>query len=321
MKILLFICLLLSGLTSLSQPVLLSTDIAPVGSSYNYKGLSTFSAIDTSLQGANQTWDFSTLTPDASPISTSTIFNPAQTIYADSFPTANYGILFLPNNLYKFYTLNSTQMELTGYYDFGSGAYTYFSNPQTQYVFPLSMGVNNLDTFVTTGSSGNNISTLNCIGWGTLLAPGHTYSNVLMRRNTIYFSSGLTVNDYVWYDSSNGMPVFSYTAPSLPSVIESAYYLYNISSSINNNDFASSLNYNNPFHSSLHLKLFSENAAIISYKLMNAFGEIIKTGQTVCNGFLELNFELENKPNGLYMLSLNDPANPIRFRLIKLIKI
>ncbi len=319
MKILILLSLLLSELITLSQPVILSTDMAPFGSSYNYKGLSTFTAIDTTQQGANQTWDFSTLIPDANPISTRTIFNPVQTIYADSFPTANYGILFLPNTTYRFYELNSTQLNATGLYETGLG-YSYYLNPETQFVFPMSIGVNNYDTSFQTGTTGDIGYFINCIGWGTLLAPGHTYTNVIMMHYTYYASSGPIVKGYDWYDSSNGMLVFSYTASPPPASVESAFYLYNISSTINENNFGSSLFYNSPFHSSLNIKLFNEKTEYLSYELMNSIGEIIKTGQTVCEGSMEINFELENEPAGLYMLVLKDPVSPLRSRLLKLIK-
>jgi hypothetical protein len=251
--------LLISNLSVFSQPTLLSSEMAAPGTIFIYKHVGAFTAIDTSIQGANQSWDFSTVPTTSDPDYINTIINPSLTPFADTFPTANWGILENPDD-YSFFNLSSSSLERLGSYNPMDG-YTYYTNTQVEYLFPMSLGVNNSDpsTNVNAGTTSNTLYTFNCIGYGTLMAPGHTYNNVIMTRVELDLSI-FNVVAYIWYDSDNGMPVFDYVPGDGFFISESAIYLNSVTTGIKDKSFASGIQINNPVSTILKISLYNEFA-------------------------------------------------------------
>lgn len=320
MRCLLILVCFFFGVNANAQPVLHSSEMAPFGSSYNYKGLSTFSLIDTSLQGPNQDWDFSLLVPDANPVSSVTIFNPVQTIYADSFPSSNYGMILIPNTKYNFYNLTGGTMELVGAYSPTTG-YSNYSNPETQFVFPMAISVSNLDSSMLAGSAAVDTYAFDCLGWGTLHVPGHSYSNVIMRREIVTRSANLTIKKYTWYDSDNGMPVFEYTVATSPSVTEEAKFLYNISSVVNEIESGLFIHYTNPFQSELSIEITNSKKEKFKYELYNSSGQLIANGD--CQDFPTIQFKhsFQHADAGIYFFILRQQNNSVTRAKIKLLRL
>src|ERR1700733_10325443 len=94
-KIFTILFVLFVGVT-FAQPTLLSTELATPGNTFYYKHIQNLNVIDTSLQGANQTWNFTALTNTSDSDYTITIVNPAQTPNAAEFPTSNFAYYETP---------------------------------------------------------------------------------------------------------------------------------------------------------------------------------------------------------------------------------
>jgi hypothetical protein len=300
-----------------AQPVLNATSLAPFGSSYNYSGLLTFNSIDTTLQGANQFWDFSSLMPDTS-ISTRTIFDPSQTIYASAFPTSNYGILHLPNAYYEFYSVDSVKMDLVGTV-VPPGNNTVYSDPETYFIFPFQYGLSHVDSAYAPVFPQPYLYAFDCIGWGTLKVPGHTYANVLMRRVTQSTPGGVTYTVYEWFDAANGMEVFSYT-PHFPGTTgEKGKFLYNISSSAEPHFRNEIFKINNPVLDFLHLQIPENILSICFYELTDISGRKVLAGSFE-NSSKEISIDFGKNTPGLYLLSLFNSAKgiPETIRIIKI---
>lgn len=316
-KIFTILCLMIT-MHSFAQPSLLSTEMAAPGTVFTYKHVGTFSAIDTSAQGANQTWDFSAVTTTTDPDYVNEIINPALTPHADSFPTANWGILEDGTDYY-FFNLNSSTMERVGSWD--ASGYTYYTNTQVEYIFPMVLGTSGSDVSVNeqNGSSTTGNYTFDCIGYGTLMAPGHTYTNVIMTRVLLDIGF-LTLESYIWYDSDNGMPVFDYIPGDGGFIPEAAIYLDNVSIGIKENIFANNVRYNNPVTSMLNIKFDGGVSSSLNFNLMNTQGKKIVSGEIIKGSAGQLNLDMKDQAAGIYLLWLNDKNDATKSRLIKIVK-
>jgi hypothetical protein len=306
----------LLSISTFAQPTLTSAEMAAPGTTFKYKHVASFAMIDTTQQGASQTWNYSSITATTDPEYTYSIIDPNLVAEADSFPTANYGIL--EDGTYYFFNRTTAKMERVGSWDAANG-YIYYTDPQTEYVFPLALGVQSTDASLTSNSSFPGSYTLKCIGYGTLNVPGHTYPNVLMTR-TFLDLGVFAVEVYVWYDSNNGMAVFQYVPGDGGFIPEAAIFLDAVVIGVEENNFASNVFYNNPVSTILNLNIQSETPANISYSLINSLGKIVRTGEIEKNQFQQLSLDLESESAGLYFLNLRDVMNANKQRSVKIIK-
>lgn len=322
MKIKFTLYLLLITVISFAQPSLLYTEMAAPGTVFTYKHVGTFTPIDTAVQGANQTWNYSTVTTTNDPDYVNTIVDPALTAYHDSFPTANWGLLENGDTTYNFFHLSSTNMERVGGYNPTDG-YTYYPNTQIEYVFPMQLGLSNVDvsTNVNNGSSSNVNYAFDCIGYGTLIAPGgHTYTNVIMTRVVVDLSF-LQLISFIWYDSDNGMPVFNYVPGDGLFFPEAAIYLNSTTTvGTNENSFASALKINNPVSDMLSMNLFFENPIALSYELRNSLGQILSSGIIEKSQSPQLHLDMASDAGGIYLLTVRDLSDTSKSRSVKIVK-
>jgi hypothetical protein len=185
----------------------------------------------------------------------------------------------------------------------------------------MAMGVSGTDasTNVNNGNSSTATYTFDCIGYGTIMAPGHTYSNVIMTR-IVYDLPLFDLVSYIWYDSDNGMPVFNYVPGDGGFIPEAAIYLNSVTTSAAENNFAAGLKYTNPVTTSLRVNLYTEKAASISYQLRNSLGEVVSTGRTATDNLQKFELNMANQPAGIYFLTVSDAANVSSSRSVKIIK-
>ena len=140
------------SLTLSAQSPLLSSQMLAVGNTVNTRVVQHFDILDTTIQGANATWDFTALSVDlGQPAISMTIVDPATTPHASDFPTANYAWRENETNYYRYFHLTSEKMERIGSLPPASHVY---SDPQIEYVYPLGMGTSNMDTWAAGISSG-----------------------------------------------------------------------------------------------------------------------------------------------------------------------
>lgn len=312
----LFLCSLL--LSVYAQPSLLSSEMLPFGSVMNQKTILNFNVIDTTIQGANATWNFSALQPNTTVVANYvTIANPSQTPYGASFPTANYAYIEGPATAYRYFNLTPAKMERVGSYFSNLNT---FNDPQTEYVFPLALGVSNNDTWDNTNSSFGGTYDLTCIGYGTLVLPSGSYNALMVR---VMFDEGglLVFTNYFWYSSDNGAILIQYTAGDGTFVPEQGRYLTSFTTAINENELVDNLYYNNPVQNNLQLHFTCKEPVQLHYTLTNSVGETVLAGEYAATTTLQqLDIDFNHFAQGFYFLSLRSDNSSDKAKTIKLVK-
>lgn len=305
------------ALATLAQPSLTSDKMLPFGSVMTLKPISDFSIIDTTIKGADVTWDFSSLSATSDPNLVVTIVDPSTTPYSSDFTNSNYAYKESPTTAYRYFNLTSSKMERVG--SWSGGVLKTYSDPQVEYVFPLNLGVSNLDTWANSSSSFGGDYNIYCIGYGTLKLPNATYSNALMVRadvdEVIY-----AFPTYFWYSSDNGAVLLEYIAGDGFFIGESGYYLGSLSSvttATTKSEITYNLQYNNPADNTLHLSFTSKEAGPLKYSIANTTGDILITADFPYNSSsqYETDIELTALTQGMYVLMIqsNQYSEVIKF--------
>ncbi|MFI5221652.1 MAG: T9SS type A sorting domain-containing protein [Bacteroidia bacterium] len=307
--------------TIFSQPILTSSTLINSGANLIMKTALVQSVIDTTIQGANKTWDFSGLQPDNSKSDMSfTYMNQASTPYASNFPGANYCYKEVNGTdiYYNYFNLSSTKCDRLGsYYVTGSTLDTY-SDPQTELVFPLTMGTKNLDTWASSASTFGGTYSLECVGYGTLKLPGTTYYNVLMVRVIQYELTHIPI--YFWYASNGGVLLEDFIGDGLffPKM---TLYTSSFSTGIKpvSNSFEISLG--NPVQQNLEIAVNVNQSMRIAYQVLNTLGESTKSGQLELppgTGSVQ-SIDVSSLKPGIYFFSFHSEDNH-EAKIIKFVK-
>jgi hypothetical protein len=192
MKKLFTILLLVSALKATGQPTLNSSVFPVPGTTFYYQDANPGGLLP-GPAGANQTWNFSTVTPTGSPVLQNFV-TPASTPYSSSHPGATVCETISDGAggfIYAYYISNTSATELKGI-SFLSGTTPVnfiYSNTQKVLQYPLTYTNSFTDAFVgsyTIIQTGITITdyrsgteTVTGDGYGTLIVPGATYTNVL----------------------------------------------------------------------------------------------------------------------------------------------
>ena len=175
---LLCVCTAINGFV-IAQPVLTEANTAPVigeiftMSQIPWDGLAPGA-------GANQTWDFSALSPTST--YTFDLVDPSTCPSPGSFPTATVTNNAASGSQYEFLMVSSTAIERVGFY---AGGYDIpYSDPEKQMSFPFTYLDSYVDPFggdfttsVTMTRAGD--VTVTADAYGTLMLPNSTITNVL----------------------------------------------------------------------------------------------------------------------------------------------
>jgi hypothetical protein len=301
-----------------AQPVLISSEMAPFGSNWTLTYTQSFSVMDTTIQGANATWNFSGMQPSSNSF-TINIVDPALTPYAASFPNSNYAYHESPSVAYRYFHLNSNKMERVGSWTSTGGLRTY-SDPQIEYVFPLTLGTYNHDTWHNSASSTGGIYELNCIGYGNLILPSGTYNDALMVR--VYVEeSFLSFYAYFWYSSSSGIVLVQYIAGDGFFIPQSLSYASSISlaTNINSKDIFTNFHYTNPVTSDLSILFNKKTNEKIDYEVSNSIGQKILYG-SIENNEGSLHIQMDKLDSGLYFVTFRENQKSAA-KTIKVVKL
>ncbi len=285
------------------------------GSSWVNKTASDFSVVDTSIQGANAVWDFTSLTPNnLTDDYVVYIVDPSTTPYSSYFPNANYGYLIVQGSSSSYYYFNLTNsiMERLGSYN--AYAVTY-SDPQIEYIFPLTLGASNNDTWQNDASALGGTYSLKCIGAGTLYLPSGTFNALLVR---VHLTEGpISVYSYYWYSSDNGMILIT----DIPDY-GVMRYLSSLHIGVEKNQLFNQCYYNSLVENNFDLSFQSKYSDNYSYKVMNAMGQEIYNGSFSTNekqsGTLHIDFS--NNTSGMYFLSIQSTKSNTSYEIIKIMK-
>ncbi|MFZ1688225.1 MAG: T9SS type A sorting domain-containing protein [Flavobacteriales bacterium] len=299
----------------LGQPTLLSNEMLPIGSVINMRIMQTFSAIDTMPQGANATWDFTGLSADlGAPQFIQQIVAPASTPNGATFPSSNYCWKELPNGYYRYFNLSSTKMERVGSYTTSAKIY---SDPQIEYVFPLTMGTTNYDTWETATSDGT--YALTCVGYGTLQLPGNTYDDVLMVRVNATELGFFEYVVYFWYSSENGATLVQYIPDGI--LTESGLFIESLGIGMDEHADIASLVSATTVDDQLLIR-FNTTEPDVRYSIVTTSGTELMTGSL---GGAAQQGEVRTVPvgglaAGMYLLRLDTPSGRSAATALRFIK-
>lgn len=310
--------LLFFGFSSMAQPTITGTGVNPVigetvtthGAAFNSPGNS----------GANQTWNF------ASWVSTSTsithVVNPSSTTHGGSFPYANTAFTTEGSAVVAYYKYNSSAMQNFGSY---INVVMVYSNPEDLMRYPFTFNntytdawstqfVNGGYTFYRTGTS-----TVTADGYGTLITPNGTFTNVLRvhlvqsYQDSAYIGVPYIItynnDEYMWYkDGLHFQLASTYNlTTSQGSTMTGASWAGSTSGVETLSNIISSLRlYPNPASNNISIDITLEKKQKVEINLYNSLGQKLNAYR-VLEGEMGENFlqiDVEQLPEGVYLVEI-----------------
>jgi hypothetical protein len=284
-----------------AQPVLNSSEMLAPGNTTYMRFLQNFSAVDTTIQGANAVWDFTAMMPDPQQAQYAyTIVEPSSTPNASTFPSANYAYWENGLDYYRYFNLTPTFMERVGSYT--QGPYV-FQDPQKEFVFPMTLGTTNTDDWWGVADGGQ--YRINCVGYGTLHVPGAVLEDVLMVRakvnGTLY-----NVDMYFWYSSDDGRILMQFIQSNI--VTQSLYYDGFAMAMHEGTAYQTAL-LGNPVISSLDFVL-GTSPGPLQYNIISTSGAILGQGQIAGMAGVVESIDVSGYASGVYVLQLLKSGQP-----------
>ncbi len=311
-----------------AQPVLdYPTNVPQPGDAYTYTTADT-NGVSEGAAGANITWDLSGITSNGTSYDYE-VLDASTTPYIGTFPTADIAYTETGSEFFQYYDITTTTNEYIGY---GSPTLNMiYSDNMKVMNYPFTYGDsfsdNSLYSFESSGYNFTTASsqTIECDGYGTLVMPNGTFSNVLRMKQTATYTS---TNDipgseattstnvtYYWQaeNSRFSLASITYSTPEGGATTKSASF-NTYSTDVTENLVAEKFSfYPNPTGNQLNLSFKKvENAEI---KVTNMLGKVM----------IEMNLENTNKvtvdlsnfPAGIYFVSLQDENKAITRKVIK----
>ena len=294
-KITLFVLLctylIILSTTLFAQPVITSSD--PLQSVGTIDSIYSASAtVSPGTGGANITWDMSALAFSFG--GTATIANPPTSPYISTFPTSNLCLqLTAGATAYDYDRVSSTGWETisTSYAGPGTGQ-DYSTNTRLEMPFPFHYLDAVIDTYQQT-TGGPQVETLTYDGYGTLITPYHTYTNVFRVKEDY----GGSDYHYSWYTVNPLMLLMNYSNSGNNYLYLNTIPVTTQSSQINI-DRQSATVIPNPFSTDAILKLVSPNGLNnASLFIVDPLGNVVK--KIPVTG-IETIIPRQGFPSGLY---------------------
>lgn len=294
-----------------AQPVLTSEQMLAPGNATYMRFYNNFSPVDTTLQGADVDWDFTDLVP--SPGNSefiATIVDPATTPHANMFATDNYAYHEAPNGYYRFFQKTPTFMQRVGSW---TGSPYVMADPQVEYVFPMTMGTSNMDTWWGVADGGT--YGFECVGWGTLSLPGAELEDVLMLRLRIE-NQTFVARAYAWYSGTDGRILLQYiNEPSLG--LFSGLYYDGFAMDVHEQRPLRATVLGNPVTDVLNLVLDQQSGAL-DYDLLSISGTTLGRGRFAGDAGRVQHVGTADLAPGIYLLRLTEAGlRPTTLRFIK----
>lgn len=246
--------------------------------------------------GANQLWDFSSLTSKSS-VANSSYSNVSSTPHGANFTTAtmaNYN----GSNTYSYYKVTPTQLEIVGIDD--PNIILNYTNTAIAAVWPITMDYKKTDVFAGNASSGsmtggtsNGTITVWATGTGTLTVPGGTvFNDVLQLRTSLrtnasflfgFVTATLNAIQYDYYHASQKFPIVSITY----SNIQGDFTDKSVNVRLNNNvmmvglpedNIANSfMIFPNPTKENVNVRLTNRTSDFAKLEIINATGVTVES--------------------------------------------
>lgn len=319
-----FLCCVFAAFASCyvyAQPVITATDITPlVGETISYNTDISLEAVYFSgpgPAGAGVTWDFHSM-PALGGISSATYMLCSATPFCDSFigsDLAGYSIMTRPtwaDTAYFYVATSSTYNTSLGSYDYTGSQFNFYKNRGIK--MPIVYGDQYMDSgfhkqCATCPNEFDNTDTLTVDGYGTLILPGGTVTNVLRIRmapdtaNTHYQEFYWFSADYhnmlmymaIQYAFGTDTVVynnFAYRSVLTPSAIHDVDQKIEIKASPNPVADHTNISFNLPD---------ATNAMLV---LVDATGRVIQTITSLTQGDNTIPVNTSTLPAGIYLLRL-----------------
>ena len=270
--------------------------------------------------GASVTWNYSSLAQTS--LDTSTYVTCASTPYCDSFPTSTIAATDMHGN-YSYYITNSTALSYLGYEY--TGFSLHYSNPIDYAYYPLTYNSTHVDTGIYNAGSYYIIylDSFKCDGYGTLILPTGTYTNVLRVHETqigIIAPLGTTkwrTDYYLWYVPGTHASVlymgFDTTGSSTSHITYVGYTSRN-TTGVQENTAANSsvMLYPNPANEVLVIETNQSEYNEIS--ICNAIGQEVKK-EKIATRITEIN--IKDLLYGVYSVRFTSQGNNEVHRFVK----
>jgi hypothetical protein len=276
----------------------------------------TASTVPVSTTGANVTWNCSGLAT-ANQVFTLNISNPSNQPYFSDYPSSNWNLnasvstMTLVND---FFILTADSLVKLGGHVAGN-SYEIYNNPQLEFKFPFNFNDVVINTYAKTSYNANgSVSstqtgsvTLSYEGYGTLILPVGTFTNVAMLKRVRTNSIGPTTTSYSWVMYPSGERLLEYdTNGSIK-----ANYIYSLSP---NGIAELSLADNNLLYPSISNGLFTvkTKGGFNSLEVTDSYGKIIKSLSKTS----EENVAVEIAGSGIYFVRVVNSDNSVKVKKV-----
>jgi len=252
---------------------------------------SSFNTAIASITGTGVTWNAAGLTQQSGTPNVQFIYgSPASTPNGSLFPNSThafYDPALIAVIKYDYYSVSTTSYENWGEYS-PSTAHEIFQNSDKRLQFPFSYGQSFSDTYAKTNySNATTVSstqtgnrTVNFSGYGTLILPQGSFTNVGLISELRTNSLGPNSTAYTWWDISTGKRLLAYSENN-----GSVSVVYNADAplSVSEMEAANVIRlFPNPSNGNFTIEAIN-GVAIQSVTVCNALGQIIYRNATSNN--------------------------------------
>lgn len=308
---------------SKAQPTLTSANMYAVGDVLTTQNADT-AGVQEGPAGANQTWNFSSLTLDGAQFSQNVVAA-SGTTYASSFPNADLAID--AGDSYSYFDVNGSDFLQLGFA--ASGVVAPYSDAQKVITFPCTYNTSFSDNFAATyelnGFTNNRTGTATFLadGYGTLVLPAQTFNNVLRIKYTENASDVISIGPvnittttaiitYYWLTPGNKNSLLSISEITVTSagntIHEKAvsYWPVVVSAGVLPGLVADVQLFPNPAENSMQFSASLAAQGIARISVCNMAGQIVKEigNFTVSPGIFRQELDLEGINSGLYIAKL-----------------
>lgn len=276
--------------------------------------------------GANQTWNFAGI--QLGTTSSSTCLAPSATPYASSFPTATVAFLAGSNNKHQYWKVNSTSAILLGQQETSQAQI--YQDPQTLITYPFTYNSNITDNvtcnYMANGFMVYRSGTSQTVadGYGTLVMPGGTFTNVLrvhltyQYKDSVDYGGGFSnvgytdVNEYHFFNAANKTALLSinYVSIGVPGSMYGAKLVAALATAVGVDELSNGINFNlypNPTINNSTINFELESGATVKYELMTYTGQQVKQvnfGELPA-GSQTQTIDVSGLSSGIYFLTLD----------------
>ncbi len=291
----------------LAQPILNFTDINFTSSVNRFTANPLL--LTTGGNGASQTWDYSNLV--LTPITPSQATVETTAPFISTFSTSNLIVKNTTgsNNLYIYFLLSNSKLELLGISNSTNIIVDFSPNPLTQFEFPLTFNSTISDSYSTINDpTQNNPFTIKYDAYGTLITPFGTFNNVFRTKKL----DGI-FPEYNWYEQNSNKALLSviFGSTGINSV---TFYQHNTlnTTKLEINEIKI---YPNPAKNLIQVSYELNQNEVLSYKVNDILGRKVLSGQAENNAIINITELMQ----GEYVLEFkNIDGYVIRKKFIKL---